>query len=145
MGSYLSLRGIRPDLILSSCSLRAQKTADGLAEMTEYEGRIHYLSELYRVMPETMLNVLALQDDQHDSIMLIGHNPELSELADRLSEDHIGKVPALGIVALTFDIDSWDTLEENGITGKTEFFIFPKQFRYYMPHQIRTTLDQLRR
>ncbi len=141
MGSYLALRGIVPDLILSSSSLRAQKTADGLAGHMGYEGKIHYLSELYRVMPETVLNILALQDDQHDRIMVVGHNPELSEVADRLTEDHIGKMPALGIIAIRFDIDSWDALEK-GTKGETEFFIFPKQFRYYMPRQIRAVLDR---
>ena len=32
MGSYLSLRGIHPDAILSSCALRAQETSNILAE-----------------------------------------------------------------------------------------------------------------
>jgi phosphohistidine phosphatase len=112
-----------------------------LAERLEYEGRIHYLRELYRTDPETVLEVLSMQEDDTEAIFVILHNPELSEIANLLSRDHFGKIPALGVVALTFDIDSWDALSE-GVKGVTDFFIYPKQFRYYMPRQIRATLGE---
>jgi len=41
-------------------------------------------------------------------------------------------------LALNLDIDSWADITE--ACGKIEFFIQPKQFKYYMPKQIRTTL-----
>jgi phosphohistidine phosphatase len=137
----LALRGIRPDLILSASSLRAQRTADGLAERLEYEGRVHYLQELYRSDPETVLEILSLQEDEADEIFVILHNPELSEVANLLGQDHFGKIPALGVVALSFEIESWEELGERA-RGETEFFIYPKQFRYYMPRQIRATLGE---
>ena len=50
MGSYLALRGIKPDLILSSCALRAQETTDLLAE------KIHKLE--YENYPEIIHKIL---------------------------------------------------------------------------------------
>ncbi len=141
MGSYLALRGIVPDLILSASSLRAQRTADELASRLDYEGRIHYLKELYRVFPETVLEVLSLQDDDCSELFVIAHNPELSEIANLLTQDHFGKIPALGIISIRFDIDNWAELLEN-TKGETDFFIYPKQFHYYMPKQIRATLER---
>lgn len=136
----MSLRGIEPDLMLSSSALRAQITADQLAEKMEYKGRIHYMEELYMTRPETLLNIMTLQENEYDKIFLIGHNPELTEFANLLIEEHFTKLPTLGILAIDLDIDSWGDIEEN--VGEIDFFIHPKQFKYYLPKQIRTTWDK---
>ena len=136
----MSLRGIEPDLMLSSSALRAQITADQLAEKMEYKGRIHYMEELYMTRPETLLNIMTLQENEYDKIFLIGHNPELTEFANLLIEKHFTKLPTLGILAIDLDIDSWGDIEEN--VGEIDFFIHPKQFKYYLPKQIRTTWDK---
>ena len=140
MSSYMSLRSIEPDLMLSSSALRAQMTADQLAEKMEYQGRIHYMEELYMTRPETLLNIMTLQENEYDKIFLIGHNPELTEFANLLIEEHFSKLPTLGILAINLDIDSWEDIEED--IGEIDFFIHPKQFKYYLPKQIRTTWDK---
>ena len=139
MSSYLSLQGLKPDLMLSSLALRAQITAVELGKKIGYGGRIHYMEELYSSRPETLMNVLTLQDDSYGSIFLVGHNPELTEFANFLIDENFLKMPTLGVLALRLDIDSWADIAER--CGEIEFFIQPKQFRYYVPKQIRTTLD----
>jgi len=139
MGSYLALKKVKPDLILSSAALRTQLTADSLAQKIKYTDRIQYMDELYLTRPEMIINVLSLQEDQHKNIFLIGHNPALTELANIFQNENITKLPTLGILAITLDIDSWEEIKEN-CYGKIDFFIFPKQFKYYMPEQIRATL-----
>lgn len=140
MGSYLALRGIRPDLILASCSLRTQETADGLADKIDYDGPKYYLRELYLTQPETLKETLMMQENQFQSIFVVGHNPQMTDLANMLTTEHISKLPALGIVAIDFDIDDWNELEEE--KGKIDFLIYPKQFKYYMPQQIRAELER---
>ena len=138
MSSYMSLKQIQPDLILSSLALRAQLTADKIAKKIDYEGRIHYMHELYMVRPETLINVLTLQENQHDKIFLIGHNPELTELANALIKDSISKLPTLGIIAINLEIDNWSDIEEG--QGEVDFFVYPKQFRYYMPRAMKKSI-----
>jgi phosphohistidine phosphatase len=53
-------------------------------------------------------------------------------------DEHISKFPSLGIISIHFDIDSWNDIAKN--KGEIDFFIFPKQFKYYMPKQIRSFL-----
>ena len=139
MGSYLKLRGIVPDLVMASCSLRTQETADGLADKIGFEGQRDYLQELYLTPPATLKETLMLQENAFDTIMVIGHNPQMTDVANMLSSEHIAKIPTLGIVAITFDIDEWSQLDDT--QGEIEFFIFPKQFKYYMPKQIRAVLE----
>jgi phosphohistidine phosphatase len=140
MGSYLALQAIKPDLILSSLALRAQITADTLAKKIEYEGRIHYMDELYNSRPEKLMNVLTLQDEQYKTIFLIGHNPELTEFANFLIDDNFAKFPTAGILAINLEIDSWSEISEK--IGKVDFFLQPKQFQYYVPNQIRSSLGK---
>jgi len=140
MSSYISLKQINPDLILSSLALRAQLTADEIAKKIDYQGKIHYMNELYMVRPEKLIDMLSLQDNQHDSIFLVGHNPELTELANSLIEDNLSKLPTLGIIGITLDIDRWSDIEDT--IGKIEIFIYPKQFRYYMPREIQRVMKE---
>ena len=84
------------------------------------------------------MNILSLQDDQHQSIFIIGHNPELTEFANILIKDNFSKLPTLGILAINLDINSWNEVIDT--QGEIDFFIYPKQFKYYLPKQIRTTL-----
>ncbi len=139
IGSYLSIRSIMPDIILSSCALRAQETADHLAEQIQYSGPRFYLQDLYSSSPEIIKEIIMAQDDRFSNMFLISHNPQISELVYTLTNEHLSKMPSLGIVAIDFDVESWNELEEK--KGKIDFFIHPKQFKYYMPKQIRTTLD----
>lgn len=83
-----------------------------------------------------------LQEDDADCIFVIGHNPQLTGFANMLTEEHVSKIPSMGVVAIHFNIESWQELEEK--KGEIDFFIFPKQFKYYMPNQIRAVLDRNR-
>ncbi|MEA3491438.1 MAG: histidine phosphatase family protein [Campylobacterota bacterium] len=138
IGSYLKLIDIKPDLILASCSLRTQITADGLAEKIEFRGSKSYLQELYLTAPKVLKETLMMQGDEIDAILVVGHNPQISDLVNALIDEHILKIPTLGVVAIDFDIDAWSELEE--AIGKIDFFVYPKQFKYYMPKQVRAIL-----
>lgn len=131
-----------PDLILSSSALRTQETADKLAKKIGFEGKLLYLSELYFTPPETMMQILQLQVEDAKTIFVVGHNPQLTGFANMLTKEHVSKIPTSGVVAMTFEIDSWQELEEQ--KGMIDFFIFPKQFEYYLPNQIRAVLDRNR-
>ncbi len=128
-----------PDLILSSCSLRTQETAEKLADKLDFEGAKHYLQELYLTPVQILKETLLMQEDHLDTIFVVGHNPQITDFANMLTDEHIAKIPTSGVVAINFDIDTWSELNE--AQGKIDFFIHPKQFKYYMPKQIRSTLE----
>jgi phosphohistidine phosphatase len=138
IGSYLRLRGISPDIILSSCALRAQQTTTTLSEALSFDKESLFLEELYYPPYDDIISIIMAQDKEYESMFLIAHAPYITELANRLSSETIAKIPAAGVVALDFDIDEWSELELN--SGSVDFFIYPKQFQYYMPRQIRAHL-----
>ena len=80
-----------------------------------------------------------MQEKYFERILVVGHNPQLTEVVNMLTKEHVSKIPTVGVVAINFNIDEWNELEE--AKGEIDFFIYPKQFKYYMPKQIRTTFD----
>ena len=140
IGSYMALQGISPDVILCSCAMRAEQTALQLAKKLGFEGKTYFLQELYYASNEDALGIIMAQDKSLDSIFIIGHNPQLNELVNTLSSEYINKIPAMGVAALTFNINTWSEIET--VKGELDFVIYPKQFEYYMPKQIRTTLPR---
>ena len=140
IGSYLKLRGILPDTVLASCALRSQQTATELMQILEYKGSIDYLEQLYMTSTKEITDIIGIQDDTIESMFVIGHHPYLTELVNTLSQEHIDKIPSMGVVCINFTVDSWKDIVT--CKGELDFFIFPKQFKYYMPKQIRATLKR---
>ena len=142
MSSYLSLIDFEPDLILSSCALRSQITADKIIKKIGSKRKIHYMNELYIQQLETLLNVIALQDDQYSKMMIVGHNPQVIEIVNFFIEEYITELPTLGIIELNFQKDTWEEVVERKENGKLGFFVYPNQFRHYMPKSLRNILNE---
>jgi phosphohistidine phosphatase len=80
-----------------------------------------------------------MQENHFNNIFVVGHNPQVTEFAKMMTGGAVSKIPSLGVVAIHFDIEEWNELE--AAEGEIDFFIYPKQFKYYMPKQIRSTLE----
>lgn len=111
MGRRLIQNGGRPSLILTSTAKRARQTARLVAEAIGYPREfLQSERELYLASPDTILNVIAGQDNAFNDMVVCGHNPGITELACNLSGTYIDNVPTSGIVVLDADIGSWDEL-----------------------------------
>ena len=67
---------------------------------------------LYEAYAEEILEVIEEQDDWVDHLMVIGHNPGLTALANHLSSLDIENVPTCGVVELRYDIETWAVIGE---------------------------------
>ena len=113
MGRRQPDRGVRPSLILTSTAVRARQTARLFAQAIGYPLEfIQSERELYLAEPETILEIVSLQDNSFNAITVCGHNPGITELACKLSRTHIDNVPTSGIVILDSDIDTWENVEQ---------------------------------
>ena len=125
MAQWLYDRGTRPDLIISSPAKRARKTAKGFARALTYpKKRIVIREEIYAAGVRDLLDLLAALDNEYFEVLMVGHNPGFTILANLLSGQHIANVPTCGIVALDFDIHAWSEISSG--SGSLLFFDFPK-------------------
>ncbi|MET1083443.1 MAG: histidine phosphatase family protein [Burkholderiales bacterium] len=110
MGERLAKRDVNPDLILSSPAVRALKTAEIIAKKLRYRRKDIVVDDrLYAVEADDLLDVIQKLDDKLKRVMLFGHNPELTELAHRLSSK-ISHLPACAVAEFTFDAKSWSEI-----------------------------------
>jgi phosphohistidine phosphatase len=118
----------KPDLILSSNALRAMTTANIFAEALGYpEDFVLVENGIYDRGTKYIINLLKTQSDDVNSILLFGHNPEVTSLATYFLGDFIGSLPTCAVMAIDFDIDRWSEIED--INGVLKFFEFPKRYR----------------
>lgn len=126
MGRRLKARGARPSMILTSPAVRAQRTARLIAEIIGYP--VEFLqreSELYLADPDTILAVVARECEACHDVFVCGHNPGMTDLANRLTGSRIDNVPTCGIVTMEADIDGWT--ESAAALWQLEYFDYPKR------------------
>ncbi|MEO0972115.1 MAG: histidine phosphatase family protein [Pseudomonadota bacterium] len=123
-GGRLLNRSIVPDLLLSSPAHRAARTAEILAECLRYDREaITYELSIYNASRSTLLELLSDTDEAVTSLIIVGHNPGLSELANALSRDPLEGLPTCGIVSLEFPtLEQWADLRPS--IGRLDFTDF---------------------
>ena len=108
MGQKLRDEKISVDIILASTAARVRETLELLLPAWKWQGPITWEKSLYLASPETILKQLAALDDQWHSVMIVGHNPGLSQVAGQLLDKPID-LPTAGLMVLeSSDID-WPT------------------------------------
>ena len=125
MGARLARRGERPDLVVSSPAVRALTTARIIAGKLDYARKdIVVVSRLYGADVDELLDVIRSADESAATLMLFGHNPGLTELANHLGPRPIPNLPTCGVLHLRFEADTWPVV--GYARGDEILFDFPK-------------------
>jgi len=124
MGEFLRRQELLPDLILSSSARRAHDTTELVVEASGYEGQVIFTRDLYHGEPESLIEVLRHVPDACQSVMLVGHNPELELFLETLTgvSEHLSTG---GLAMIALPIASWQELHE-GVRGKLRGLWSPK-------------------
>lgn len=109
MGGRIREAAIRPSLIVSSPAVRAWNTARIIANEISYP--LEFLQrerDLYHAGLGTLIDIARRQDVGFNSLMMVGHNPGLTQFANFLVPGLTSNVPTCGVVSVSLDIDDWD-------------------------------------
>lgn len=93
LGEYLHRHGLLPALILCSPAKRTRQTLEGLQQALAAPIPTRFERAIYLAEAETLLRRLRGLSDSLSSVMVIGHNPGLENLAMLLTRDEEGAVP----------------------------------------------------
>jgi phosphohistidine phosphatase len=126
MARRLRARKLKPDAILSSPAVRALATATIMARELKIAPSIVRQDErLYLAGPADMLTVIRELGGNARHLMVFGHNPGITEFANRLSAgDRIDNMPTSAVFTATFAIDDWSELD--WASGRDAQFDYPK-------------------
>ncbi len=95
--------GVTVERLLSSTAVRARSTAVIFAEQLGVD--IELDRELYLADAPTLLRKAAVSDAH--SVMIVAHDPGISELASLLSDDGIAHMPTCAVARFVWTVDSW--------------------------------------
>lgn len=125
MGRRIADQQISVDLIISSEANRAQTTAKLIAKEIDYdEKQIQLTKAIYHASIPEMIQLINQISDQHQTIVLFGHNPTFTELAEYLTDEAYSTLPTCGIVGIQTNVDSWSLV--SGGCGEQIWFDYPK-------------------
>jgi phosphohistidine phosphatase len=125
MAWALAKMGCRPARILTSPSKRTLQTLDCFIQTGTFSAdKIQTVASIYEAGSGDLLDLLASQNSQTNSLALVGHNPGLTDLVRILSGVNVINLPTCGIVTLRSTSDSWSDIRD--INFKLLLLLTPK-------------------
>ena len=132
IGAYMARHGLVPDRALVSTSARTRETWERVA--TELSARPQVINEerLYNAGSEAILALVKETEPAVRTLLLVGHNPGLHDLArlliatgdvearERLNEN----LPTSGLAVIDFAGKDWRKVHAHG--GRLERFVSPR-------------------
>lgn len=128
MGIRLASRNLELDSIVSSPANRAITTAKAIADKLDFSpGDIVEDESVYHAAGPELVRTIREFSDTWREVMLVGHNPGFTDLANFLKEQdyRISNIPTCGVVAIEFTINKWVNVGKHG--GRMLFFDYPKK------------------
>jgi phosphohistidine phosphatase len=123
IGSFIKKLAVGIDVIVSSTANRTMRTATIVADGVGYDpATLVEEDEMYNASIRSLLALVNKLDEGYDTVLLVGHNPHLSFLAEFLCASEIAEMPPGGLVVLHFAA-SWPNVVKS--SGELVHFIQP--------------------
>lgn len=132
IGAYMATHALIPDRVLLSPAARTQETWKHMAGAMRPAPGAKTLDQIYDATPHDILAAIIDTQPAMHSLLIVGHNPTLQEVAlmliasgdidtrERLRE----KLPTAGLIIIDFPFDDWSKLHPQ--SGRLERFVTPK-------------------
>ncbi len=122
---YFLNNNVKIELIICSHALRSIDTARIIAHAFNVEDNNFRIEKgVYTADADSLTDQLYDLPATVSNVMIVGHNPAITNLANTFLSEKIDYLPTSGVVAVDFDTNEWDELLSAGFT--TRFAAFPK-------------------
>lgn len=111
--------------VFCSTAQRAQSTIEGIADsLPDHDIRWELDQNLYTFSSRDLLRWVRVLSDRLNDVVIIGHNPGLTDFCNEIGDRHIMNVPTCAYAQLEFPTESWQSIGPE--SAKTVSFITPK-------------------
>jgi len=132
IGIYLRDHKLIPDLVLVSTAQRTRETWELINLMFAEAPTVRYDDKLYLADADDILKRIAKAPAAAETVMVVGHNPGLQELAvalfgggEAIDFNRLkAKFPTGGLAIYEFDVDRWSNLRVK--SGRLVGFTAPR-------------------
>ncbi len=116
---------VKIDLMITSPAERAFQTALLVARGIGYpEDKIQVERKIYDGYYDRILDLIYATSNEIDSLMIIGHNPSITNLANLFLHPGVDLLPTTGIACISFNTKKWESIPS--VDPVSEFIIVPK-------------------
>jgi phosphohistidine phosphatase len=132
VGASMARHALVPDLVVASTATRVRETLDLVLPAFKRAPKVALDARVYEAEAGALLDVLKETPRGVKSLLLVGHNPGLAELAALLIAAGktdartrlAAKFPTAALAVIDFAGDDWGKLRPT--SGRLERFIVPK-------------------
>lgn len=110
MADYLLKNKKVPDIIIASSAQRAKTTAELVKKGLSFKEEIKFNPDFYYGDSSGMIDELYALPKNINTVLLVGHNPTVEELINKLTSEYAG-MPTATIVSIKADIEEWTKLQ----------------------------------
>ncbi|HHM20440.1 MAG TPA: histidine phosphatase family protein [Bacteroidetes bacterium] len=127
MARLLREKEVEPDAIFTSPAVRAMTTALFFKTELNIAGEdVFIIDDIYEALSSTIVNMIQHLPEDLNTILLFGHNPTFTSVANIFSTQYLPNMPTCSIVRIDANIDNWLQFEQG--KAKVKEFHYPKQF-----------------
>jgi phosphohistidine phosphatase len=114
------------DLIITSHANRAIHTATIFAGVINYPvEKIKISSNIYESNEAKIKALVRTLPDNISKVMIVGHNPTFTNVANRYLKEQVDNIPTSGLVSIAFKIEKWNDISNENVYSS--FFEFPNK------------------
>lgn len=127
MAQKIKSRGIQIPNVICSSATRTRQTLQLMKEVLGLPVKnIQFHKDLYLAPAELILHHIKDTPNEVNELMVVAHNPGVSDLISNLTTETISEVPTNSVACILFDTNSWKKI--NYSNGKLGYYIYPKMF-----------------
>jgi phosphohistidine phosphatase len=131
LGTYLARHAFTPDRVLVSTASRTRETWALMATAFAKAPPSTFEERIYNASRQTILKAIHETEPKSRTLLVVGHNPGLHELASHLvasgdvdARRRLGEeFPTAALAAINFAIDDWRSVHAR--SGRLEHFVTP--------------------
>ncbi|HUQ34860.1 MAG TPA: histidine phosphatase family protein [Aestuariivirga sp.] len=133
VGRYMESNNLVPQLVLCSPAQRTRETWGLVAGELSATAEVLFVAEIYDSGNGTaLMECLRQKAGTAQSVLLVGHNPSIGELAQTLTGSGSGKLrerlekkyPTAALAVFSFDLGNWQSLAAG--SGTLLHFVRPR-------------------
>lgn len=119
-------KNTKPDLIISSPAIRALHSATIFSRVLEYPYEDILIQEkIYFSGIQQVLELINHVDDDINTLIIFGHNPTFTDLANSFTGNKIDNMPTTGVVHIQAETNLWSEFNKSAIVNWD--FDYPKK------------------
>ncbi len=102
-------------LVICSNARRTRQTLEGIRPFLPNSADVQFDDSLYHASADSLWHKIQTTTSSHNSIMLVGHNPAVTQLTTAIDASIGAVFPTCGIAIFESNVDKWHEISQHNL------------------------------